>query len=56
MIADCSDNVATRYLLNDACVLLGKPLVSGSALRFEGQVRHSQSVSNLLTNLLSPPS
>ena len=26
------------YLLNDACVLLGKPLVSGSALRFEGQV------------------
>lgn len=27
-----------RYLLNDACVLLGKPLVSGSALRFEGQV------------------
>lgn len=27
-----------RYLLNDACVLAGKPLVSGSALRFEGQV------------------
>ena len=39
IIADCTDNVATRYLLNDACVLLGKPLVSGSALRFEGQVR-----------------
>ena len=29
----------TRYLLNDACILAGKPLVSGSALRFEGQVR-----------------
>lgn len=27
-----------RYLLNDACVLAGKPLVSGSALRFEGQL------------------
>ena len=27
-----------RYLVNDACVLAGKPLVSGSALRFEGQV------------------
>ena len=27
-----------RYLLNDSCVLLKKPLVSGSALRFEGQV------------------
>ena len=36
---DATDNVATRYLLNDACVLADKPLVSGSALRFEGQVR-----------------
>lgn len=38
MVLDCTDNVATRYLLNDACVLAGKPLVSGSALRFEGQL------------------
>ncbi|XP_070578956.1 adenylyltransferase and sulfurtransferase MOCS3-like [Ptychodera flava] len=38
IVLDCSDNVATRYLLNDACVLTGKPLVSGSALRFEGQL------------------
>ncbi len=38
VILDCTDNVATRYLLNDACVLLQKPLVSGSALRFEGQL------------------
>ena len=38
IILDATDNVATRYLLNDACVLTGKPLVSGSALRFEGQV------------------
>ena len=35
---DCTDNVATRYLLNDACVLCKKPLISGSALRFEGQL------------------
>ncbi|CAG0881368.1 unnamed protein product [Darwinula stevensoni] len=38
VIVDATDNVATRYLLNDACVLLKKPLVSGSALRFEGQL------------------
>lgn len=38
IVADCSDNVPTRYLVNDACVLTGKPLVSASALRMEGQV------------------
>lgn len=38
IVLDASDNVATRYLLNDACILSQKPLVSGSALRFEGQV------------------
>ena len=32
------DNAATRYLINDACVLLKTPLVSGSALRWEGQL------------------
>ncbi|XP_062863486.1 adenylyltransferase and sulfurtransferase MOCS3 [Trichomycterus rosablanca] len=38
IVADCSDNVPTRYLVNDACVLIGKPLVSASALRMEGQL------------------
>jgi adenylyltransferase/sulfurtransferase len=38
LVVDATDNVATRYLLNDACVLLGKPLVSGSALRYDGQL------------------
>lgn len=38
MVVDATDNVASRYLLNDACVLAKKPLISGSALRFEGQV------------------
>ncbi|XP_058115892.1 adenylyltransferase and sulfurtransferase MOCS3 isoform X2 [Anopheles ziemanni] len=38
VIVDATDNVATRYLLNDACVMLGKPLVSGSALQLEGQL------------------
>lgn len=33
LVLDATDNVATRYLLNDACVMLGKPLVSGSALK-----------------------
>jgi len=39
VVLDCTDNVATRYLLSDACVLLNKPLVSGAALRWDGQVR-----------------
>ncbi|XP_030639554.1 adenylyltransferase and sulfurtransferase MOCS3 [Chanos chanos] len=38
IVADCSDNVPTRYLVNDACVLTGRPLVSASALRMEGQL------------------
>ncbi|KFM57494.1 Adenylyltransferase and sulfurtransferase MOCS3, partial [Stegodyphus mimosarum] len=38
IIIDASDNVPTRYLLNDASVLNKKVLVSGSALRFEGQL------------------
>ena len=38
LIVDGSDNFATRYLVNDACVLSGKPFVSGSIFRFEGQV------------------
>lgn len=38
VIVDCSDNVATRYLINDACVLNNKPLVSGSAIKWEGQL------------------
>jgi adenylyltransferase/sulfurtransferase len=36
-IADGTDNFPTRYLVNDACVLLGKPYVYGSIFRFEGQ-------------------
>uniref|UniRef100_A0A8C7JGY2 Molybdenum cofactor synthesis 3 n=1 Tax=Oncorhynchus kisutch TaxID=8019 RepID=A0A8C7JGY2_ONCKI len=38
IVADCSDNVPTRYLINDACVLSGKCPVSASALRMEGQL------------------
>ncbi|KAI6183922.1 Adenylyltransferase and sulfurtransferase MOCS3-like protein [Aphelenchoides bicaudatus] len=38
VIADCSDNVATRYLINDVCILTRKPLVSGSALGWDGQL------------------
>ena len=37
VIVDGTDNFPTRYLTNDACVLLGKPLVYGSVYRFEGQ-------------------
>jgi molybdopterin/thiamine biosynthesis adenylyltransferase/rhodanese-related sulfurtransferase len=38
MVLDGTDNFETRYLLNDACVLLDKPLIYGSILRFEGQI------------------
>lgn len=37
LIVDGTDNFATRYLVNDACVLLGKPYVWGSIFRFDGQ-------------------
>jgi adenylyltransferase/sulfurtransferase len=38
VVLDGTDNFPTRYLLNDACVILGKPNVYGSVFRFEGQV------------------
>lgn len=38
VVIDCSDNFATRYALNQICVALKKPLVSGAAIGFEGQV------------------
>ncbi|HEU0052696.1 MAG TPA: ThiF family adenylyltransferase, partial [Longimicrobium sp.] len=37
VVVDGTDNFPTRYLVNDACVLLGKPNVYGSIFRFEGQ-------------------
>ena len=38
VVLDCCDNFATRHAVNRACVKSGKPLVSGAAIRFEGQV------------------
>jgi len=38
LVVDGTDNFATRYMVNDACVITGKPLVYGSIFRFEGQV------------------
>lgn len=38
IVVDGSDNFPTRYLVNDACVIAKKPLVSGAILKFEGQV------------------
>ena len=46
VICDCSDNFGTRYLINDACLILNKPLVFGSVQGFEGQI----SVFNLNEN------
>lgn len=38
VVLDCSDNFATRHAVNRACVSLGKPLVSGAGVRFDGQL------------------
>lgn len=38
VVLDCSDNFATRHAINRACVTYRKPLVSGAAIRFDGQV------------------
>ncbi len=46
VILDCSDNFATRFAINKACVIYCKPLVSGAAIRFEGQVSVFKSGTN----------
>ncbi|RZM29955.1 MAG: hypothetical protein EOO88_02825 [Pedobacter sp.] len=38
IVVDGTDNFASRYLINDACVLLGKPLIFGAVYQYEGQV------------------
>lgn len=38
IICDCTDNFSARYLINDACIIANKPLVSAAILRFEGQL------------------
>ncbi|MBR9829406.1 MAG: molybdopterin-synthase adenylyltransferase MoeB [Oceanospirillales bacterium] len=38
LVLDCCDNFATRFALNQACVETGTPLVSGAAIRFDGQI------------------
>lgn len=38
VVVDATDNFAARYLLNDSCVILGKPLVHGAIYKYEGQV------------------
>ncbi|MCC7050671.1 MAG: HesA/MoeB/ThiF family protein [Bacteroidia bacterium] len=46
LVLDCTDNFSVRYMVNDACVLLNKPLVYGAIYEYEGQV----SVFNVLDN------
>jgi adenylyltransferase/sulfurtransferase len=53
IIIDGTDNFATRYLINDACLLLDKPLIYGAVLRFEGQIgvfNFADNESNIKTN------
>ncbi|OUD36545.1 HesA/MoeB/ThiF family protein [Flavobacterium sp. FPG59] len=57
VVVDGSDNFATRYLVNDTCVALGKPLIYGSILGFEGQlaVFNHQGSKNLRDLFPEPP-
>lgn len=57
LVVDGSDNFPTRFLVNDACVMLGKPLVYGAILRFEGQasVFNYQGGPNYRDLLAQPP-
>lgn len=57
VVVDGSDNFATRYLVNDTCVALGKSLVYGSILKFEGQlaVFNHQGSKNLRNLFPEPP-
>ncbi len=53
IVIDGSDNFATRYLVNDACVILEKPLIYGAVLRFEGQIgvfNLADKITNVKTN------
>ena len=38
LIVDATDNLSSRYIINDACIILGKPMVHGAIYRYEGQV------------------
>lgn len=57
IIVDCCDNFATRYLLNETCLALHKPLVYGSIFGFEGQmaVFNHKGSKNLLDIFPTPP-
>jgi len=57
LIIDGSDNFTTRYLVNDTCVQLDKPLVYGSILKFEGQIAvfHHHGGKNLRDIFPEPP-
>ena len=49
VLVDCTDNPATRYLINDVAVILNKPVVSGSAIQWDGQltVYHKSSIDTI---------
>lgn len=57
LLIDCTDNPATRYLINDTCVVLKKPLVSGSAVKWEGQltVYHRDALERFSTSFKKLP-
>ncbi|GAB7356974.1 hypothetical protein MBLNU459_g7812t1 [Dothideomycetes sp. NU459] len=55
LVLDCTDHPTSRYLISDACVLSGKPLVSASALRTEGQLMVLNNPPRAPGNILGGP-
>ena len=59
VVCDCTDNFPSRYLINDACIILGKPYIYGSIQAFQGQVTvfnlHPESSPNYRDLLPYPP-
>src|SRR3977135_3961639 len=54
LVVDGTDNFPTRYLVNDACVILGKPNAYGSIFRFEGQASVFATRNGPCSRFLSP--
>ena len=56
VVLDCTDNFPSRWMINRACAVAGKPLITGAAIRFEGQVavfRHDHPASSCYRCLYS---
>jgi len=54
VIVDATDNLSSRYIINDACVILGKPMVHGAVYKYEGVVSVFNYKGDQLTDVIIP--